>query len=99
MPIPLTVIAGGELPALLTRDTLPVTLPEADGVNSTASVVDWPAVNVVGRVGAVTLKPYPLTLAREMVTLATLAVTVTVCELLLPMVTVPKLKEVGLAAN
>jgi hypothetical protein len=47
----------------------------------------------------VTENPAPLTLACEIVTLAVLAVTVTVCELLLPTFTAPKLSDVGLAAS
>jgi hypothetical protein len=98
-PTPVTAIVGGELPAVLTKDMLPVKLPEVDGINSTTSETDWPAIKVMGRVGAVTRKPSPLTLACEMVTLATLAVTLTVCELLLPTGTVPKFNEIGSAAN
>jgi hypothetical protein len=53
----------------------------------------------VGSVNPVTENPAPVTLACEIVTLAVLAVTVTVLDELLPTFTLPKLSEVGLAAS
>jgi hypothetical protein len=98
-PVPLTAIAVDAFAASLTRDTIPVMLPGADGVKSTTKNADWPAFNVLGRAGAVTLKPSPMAFVFEIVTLAAMAVTVTVCELLLPTGTVPKASEVRSAAN
>jgi hypothetical protein len=67
----------GVLEALLTSDTLPLTLPATVGANFTWNVALCPAAMVVGNVSPLTLNPAPVTFAWLMVTLAELAVTVT----------------------
>lgn len=90
----------GELGALLTTEMLPVTLPAAAGANLALRVVLWPTAKVTGRVSPLTLKTAPVTLAWEMVRLALpKLVKVTICELLLPTVTFPKLMLVGFAPS
>lgn len=98
-PVPDRETVAGVFEALLTRDTLPVTLVEVVGANFTWNVALCPAASVAGSVRPLMLKPVPVTVACEMVTLAVLAVTVTFCVLLLPTVTLPKLRELGLAAR
>lgn len=86
----------GELVALLVTVTLPETLPVAVGANATVKEVDWLAARVRGSPSPVTLKPLPVTLSFERVTLALpLLLSVTVCVALEPVVTLPKLSEVG----
>ncbi len=99
VPVPLRAITVGELEALLASDRLPVTLPVAVGANFTWKVALCPAASVAGKVRPLRLKPLPVTVAWEMVTLLVLAVTVTFCVELLPVSTLPKLSEVGLAAK
>jgi hypothetical protein len=96
-PVPAngTVVVGFE--ALLTNEKLPVMPPAAVGANFTVKDALCPAASVTGNAGPLTLNPLPVAVALEIVTLAVPAVTETVCELLLPTVTLPKLSEVGLA--
>jgi hypothetical protein len=61
-PEPLRVMVAGELVAVLTTETLPVTLPATVGANSTLNVVLCPAVRVTGRSSPLELKPTPETL-------------------------------------
>ena len=98
-PVPVRETASGEFEALLATDSVPVVLPAAVGANFTVNVALWPAARVAGRVGPETVRPLPVTVALEMLTLALAAVTVTVCEALLPTLTDPKLREVGLAES
>ena len=99
-PIPLRGMAKGELGALLTSEAEPVTLPVEVGANTTLNVLFPPAAIVNGTVKPVMLKPVPETLAREIVTPAVpLLVNLMVCELLVPVITFPKLAVVGVAAS
>ncbi len=89
-PVPLRAIVSGELGALLTSETVPVTLPAAPGVKATLNVALLPAAMVSGTVMPVRLKPLPDTVAWEIVM---------VCELLVPVTTLPKLALEGIAAS
>src|SRR5437899_7926805 len=89
----------GELGALLTSEMLADTLPVAVGANCTLKVLDCPGGRVSGNVGALMLKPAPVTLPSAMVRLALpVLLKLTVCILLLPTSTLPKL-TLGSAAD
>lgn len=80
--------------------TLPVTLPAETGANATLNEVVCPAARVTGRPIEERLNPVPLTLTCEMVTLALpVLLRVTVCVALVPVVRLPKLKDVGFAES
>lgn len=99
-PVPLKEIASGEFGALLTSVTVPVTFPAALGPKTALNVVDWPAVMFTGAVIPVVLKPAPATATEEIVTVALPPfVSVMVCELLVPVVTLPNAALVGVADN
>jgi len=99
-PVPLRAIVSGELGALLTSETVPVTLPAAPGVKATLNVALLPAAMVSGTAGPVMLKPLPDTVAWEIVTLALPALdSLIVCELLVPVTTLPKLALEGVGAS
>jgi hypothetical protein len=98
-PVPLSGMLIALFEALLVRAMEPLALPLAVGANLTWNVTLCPAPIVAGRDKPLMLKPTPLTVALEIVTLAVLAVRVTFCELLLPTVTDPKLTDVGEAAR
>ena len=99
-PPPESVIVAGELVALLTTEILPVTLPAAVGANVTLRVAVWLAAKVSGRVKPLVLNPAPETLICETVTLELpVSLSVTVCVLLVPTNTLPKLKLVGLVES
>jgi len=90
----------GELVALLTTDTLPVTLPTTVEANATFSVIDWLGTKVAPGATPFVLNPAPLTVTLETVTFEfPLFVSVTFCEFVLPTVTLPKFRIVGLAVN
>jgi hypothetical protein len=100
VPVPLSAIARGEFGALLTSETDPLTAPVLVGANATLNVMFAPAAMVVGSERPVELNPVPVTLAAVMVTLALpLFDNVTVWELLLPVITLPKLTLEGFADN
>src|SRR3989442_1170131 len=63
-------IVVGELRALLTSETLPVTLPVLAGAKTTLKAVFCPGARVRGRLSPPTLRPLPETLTCETVTLA-----------------------------
>jgi hypothetical protein len=85
---------------LLTRVIVPVTLPAALGSNTALNVAVLPAAIVAGAEIPVTLKPAPLTVTEEIVTVALPPfVRLTLCELLVPVVTLPKAAVVGVAAS
>src|SRR5712692_6027104 len=93
-------MAAGELVALLVTLTLPVTLPVTPGANNTFSVTDWLGVKMVLALTPLALKPAPVTVTPEMVTLEfPLLVSVTGNPLLPPTFTLPKLRLVGLAPS
>ena len=97
-PTPLREIVAGEFVALLSTDTLPVTLPAAVGVNAGLSAMDWLGVRTVAGVTPVALNPAPVTVTLEIVTFELpVFVSVAANELVLPMFTFPKFKLVGLA--
>jgi len=99
-PVPLRAMVSGELVALLTTETLPVTLPAAAGAYTTLKLAPWPAARVNGSVKPLALKPAPDVLTCEIVTLELpMLLRITFCELLLPTLTVLKLKLVGLAES
>src|SRR5207245_2863303 len=91
----------GELVALLTSETLPIAAPAVVDAKTTLKLAVCPAAKVSGAVRPLALKPLPETLICEMLTLELPGlVRVTVCgALLLPTVTFPKLRLVGLAVR
>jgi hypothetical protein len=100
VPVPLKEIVRGEFGALLTSETEPVTLPAEVGAKTTLKVVFFPAAIVAGTVRPLMLKPVPDTVACEIVRVAVPPlVRLIVCELLLPVTTLPKLALVGLAES
>jgi len=99
-PAPESEIVVGELPALLTTETLPDTLPVTVGPNCTLRLLDCPAAMVSGRVGPLMLKPVPETVACETVTTALPRfVSVTVWALVLATVTFPKMMLAGFGVS
>ena len=99
-PVPLREIVSGELGALLTSVIDPVTLPAALGPNAALNVAALPAAMVTGAVIPVVPKPVPETVTEEIVTVAEPPfVRLTVCELLVPVVTLPNAAVFGVAAN
>lgn len=100
VPVPLRVIARGEFGALLTSETDPLTAPALVGANATLNVVLAPAAIVLGNERPLELNPVPLTLAAVIVTLALPPFDrVIVCELLFPVITLPKFTLDGFADN
>jgi hypothetical protein len=99
-PLPVAEIASGELGALLSSEMEPVTFPAELGANTTLKVVFCPGAMLIGTVSPEVLKPAPVTLALEIVTLAVpLFCSVIVCELLEPAATPGKLAVVGVAKS
>ena len=99
-PVPLREIVIGELGALLTSVIDPVTLPAAFGPNTALNVAALPAAMLTGAVIPVVLNPAPETVTEEIVTVALPPfVRLTVCELFVPVVTLPNAALVGVAAN
>jgi hypothetical protein len=99
-PVPLREIVIGELGALLTSFIDPVTLPAALGPNTALNVAELPDVMVTGAVIPVVLKPAPETVTEEIVTVALPPlVRLMVCELFVPVVTLPNAAVVGVAAS
>jgi hypothetical protein len=99
-PLPVREIVVGEFVALLTTETDPVSAPDAVGVKTTLNVALAPAAMVSGTVTPVVLKPVPEAVILETFTLELpVLVSVTVCVLLLPTFTFPKLRLVTLGAS
>ena len=99
-PVPESAIVVGEFVALLVTVTLPLALPAVVGSNTTENDVLCPALSVRGRARPVTEKPVPVRLSLDNETLALpVLVSVTVCVELVPVVTLPKLTDVGEAAT
>ena len=99
-PVPLSAIVYVGFVALLLMVTLPVTLPEAAGLNPTVKVDVCPADSVSGNEIPLSLKPVPLTVALEIVILAVpVFFNCTVCEFVVPFATVPKLTLAGVVAT
>ena len=68
-PVPESGIVSVGFDAVEVIVTLPLALPDADGVNFTVNVVLFPAASVKGVEIPVIVNPVPLTLACETVTL------------------------------
>jgi len=99
-PVPLREIVIGEFGALLTTVIDPVTLPAALGPNTALNVAALPAAMVNGVVIPAVLKPAPEAVTEEIVTVAVPPfVRLMVCELFVPVVTLPNAAVVGVAAN
>ena len=100
VPVPLKLIVVGEFGALLTIEMLPLALPADVGANLALNVVLNPAPNVNGAVIPVVLKPAPAAVTAEIVTVAPPPfVSVMVCELFVPVATLPNATLVGVAAS
>lgn len=100
IPVPARVIVVGEFEALLVKLTLPFTTPPAVGMNTTLKLVDCPGFKFTGNVSPVTVNSAPVMARLVIVTaLFPVFVTVIICELAEPMMTVPKSIAVGLALN
>src|SRR5215471_17195929 len=69
-PVPLSATVAGELGALLTMLTEPLTAPEAVGANCTLKLLLAPGASVSGTDTPVTLKPEPAAATCETVRLA-----------------------------
>jgi hypothetical protein len=63
-------MANGEPDALLTMERLPLAVAADVGVNVAVRVVFWPVLRVSGTDSPVRLKPAPVAVAAEIVTLA-----------------------------
>jgi hypothetical protein len=100
VPVPLREIVSGELGALLTTVIVPVTIPAALGPKTALNVAALPAPMVTGAVIPVVLKPAPVTVTDEIVTVAPPPfVRLMLCELFVPVATLPNAAVVGEAAN
>jgi hypothetical protein len=83
---------------LLVIETFPAGLPVAAGANFAVIVVFAPEAIVMGRVNPLTEYPVPEALSAEMVSdRLPVLLNVTVCDPLLPTITLPKLRLVGFA--
>ena len=100
-PVPLSAnVYVGFVVALLLIVTLPVTLPEVVGLNPTVKLDVCAAASVSGSEIPLSLKPVPLTVAAEIVTLVPpVFFSCTDCELVVPFATVPKLTLDGMVAT
>jgi len=100
MPVPLRETVEGEFAAVLVMVTLPVRLVAVAGSNVTVKEVEAPAARVSGSVGAEAVNPVPVSEIWEMDMLALPElVRVTVCVVLVPVATFPKLSEAGVAES
>ena len=96
--VPLRAIVRVELEASLLTVIAPVSLPAVVGLKFAVSVAVCDAFRVAGVVRPLTEKPVPVAATLEIFTAALPALVRTICcELLLPVVTVPKLTLAGLA--
>jgi hypothetical protein len=86
--------------ALLLIASVPLSVPVVAGANFTLSVAVCFGLNVIGNAAPDTVNPVPLMLAELIVTAAVpVEVSVTGSVALDPVVTLPKLKYVGLIVN
>lgn len=99
-PVPVREIVTGEWKASVLIVIVPDTLPAAVGANTALRVAVAPAFKIKGAVMPFTLKPVPETTIVEicMGAVPVLVSTMAFVELL-PVVTLPKLREVGFAFN
>jgi hypothetical protein len=99
-PVPAREIVIGDPGALLARTKLPLTEPAAVGANAIVRLVLVPAPMVNGRARPVTVKTEGETVAAEIITLALPEfLSVMVCEVLPPVVTLPKVTLEGEAES
>jgi hypothetical protein len=99
-PVPLTEIVAGELVALLATEMPPVTLPVDVGAKVTFKAADCPGDRTAPDDRLLALKPAPVALTLEMVTLELPEfVSVTPSALLALVSMFPKLKLVGLTLS
>jgi hypothetical protein len=99
-PVPVIEIDAGELVALLATVTPPVTLPVDVGAKVTFKAADCPGARTVPEDTLLALKPVPVALMLEMVTLALPEFFSVTPSVLLALVSMfPKLKLVGLALS
>jgi hypothetical protein len=97
-PVPVRFSAVGEPATLLVKVTVPVAAVVPVGANFTLNVLFPPAAMFSGVVKPLMVKPVPLMAALEIVSVALPAFEmVTVFELLVPSVTVPKATGEGLS--
>ena len=100
MPVPDSGMLIGELVALLLIETVPVTLPADVGEKPTVKEVDCPAARVNGSASPFIVKPVPVTPSWDKETLLfPVFVNVTLCEVLVPVATFPKVTDEGDADN
>ena len=98
IPLPLTEIDAGELLALLTTEMPPVIEPAVVGAKTTFRFALCPAFRYMGTESPLALKPAPDEVNCEMLTVAfPVLVSTTVCEPLLPTVTLPRFTLAGFA--
>jgi hypothetical protein len=96
MPDPVRVSSVGVLAALLLIEIVPDAAPLARGVKVRVNDALWPAAITVGSENPPMLNSELVAVADETVTLDPVAVRVAVRVLLVPTVTLPKVKAVGL---
>ena len=95
-PLPEMARVCGEFGALSANTMLPVVPPAVAGVNVTLKEALCPAPRVAGNARPLIPNPLPVSVARFKLRFTLpLFVSFTVCELLCPTVTFPKLSEVG----
>lgn len=100
MPVPVRETVAGELAAVLVMVTVPERLVAVAGSNVTVKEVEAPAARASGSVGAAAVNPVPVSEIWEMDTLPLPElVKVTVCVVLVPVATFPKLREAGEAES
>lgn len=99
-PAPVKVMVSGECSASVVIVTLPDTLPAAVGANTALRVTVAAAFKVNGVVIPFTLKPVPVTAITEIGTdVDPVLLKMMAFVLLLPVLTLPKLTDVGFACN
>jgi anti-sigma factor RsiW len=92
IPLPVTFSVVGELAALLLNEILPEAVPLLCGVNRAEKETRWPAGIVKGKRNPVTVNSELEVVADETVTLVPLAARLPPTLLLVPTVTLPKLR-------
>jgi hypothetical protein len=100
IPDPLTGMSSAAFEALLTTETLPLSAPAVCGTKVTAKAALCPAANVNGRLRPLKLRPAPVVVNCDTVTLDPPEFeSVMVALALLPTATLPKFTAVGFAIN
>ena len=99
-PVPLMVMVSILLVALLAMDMLPATNPVTVGAKVSVAFTVLPPVSTSGVVIPCRAKPFPPTVTDEIVTRsAPVFVNCTICELVIPSGTLPKLALDGVARS